>query len=263
MFSLPVGFQQRLGEIFDRIRAVDGWLSDREVECLAVLAASPTASGEILEIGTFRGRSTIVLSMAAGLSDSNHLVAVDPFILEGSKPEDNSGQPSARDLLEANLQKAGVSDRVEFHETYSQALGETWDRPIRLLWIDGDHSYEGAKADFDTFAPFLVEAGIIAFHDALHPHECVRVYREDVVESLHFWPCELCGSIGWAQYHRDAKSVAPFMKEKQELARRLRWLERIQRRDVTGLNKLRYKLTRSLVAHGRFRPQRSRGIAAA
>jgi len=38
-------------------------------------------------------------------------------------------------------------------------------RSIDLLFIDGDHSYEGAKSDFDTFSQFVRPGGIVAFHD--------------------------------------------------------------------------------------------------
>jgi cephalosporin hydroxylase len=38
-------------------------------------------------------------------------------------------------------------------------------RPIDFLFIDGDHSYEGVKADFEIYSPLVKEGGLIAFHD--------------------------------------------------------------------------------------------------
>ena len=38
-------------------------------------------------------------------------------------------------------------------------------RPVDVLFIDGDHHYAGAKADFDLYAPLVRSGGLIAFHD--------------------------------------------------------------------------------------------------
>jgi len=43
------------------------------------------------------------------------------------------------------------------------------DKKIDFLFIDGDHSYEGVKRDFEMYAPLVVKGGIIAFHDIV-PH---------------------------------------------------------------------------------------------
>lgn len=45
-------------------------------------------------------------------------------------------------------------------------------RKIDFLFIDGDHSYEGVKKDFQVYGKFVKHGGIIAFHDiVLHPPE--------------------------------------------------------------------------------------------
>lgn len=38
-------------------------------------------------------------------------------------------------------------------------------RPLDFLFIDGDHSYEGVRLDFETYAPLVRPGGLIAFHD--------------------------------------------------------------------------------------------------
>ena len=46
------------------------------------------------------------------------------------------------------------------------------DRPIDLLFIDGDHTYVGVKMDFEMYRPLVRKGGIIAFHDIVpHPPE--------------------------------------------------------------------------------------------
>ncbi len=41
-----------------------------------------------------------------------------------------------------------------------------WDKTIDVLFIDGDHTYKGCKADIENFAPFVKEGGTMLFHDA-------------------------------------------------------------------------------------------------
>ncbi|MDG0964309.1 MAG: class I SAM-dependent methyltransferase [Opitutales bacterium] len=43
-------------------------------------------------------------------------------------------------------------------------------KQIDLLFIDGDHSYKGVKADFEKFLPLVGENGVIAFHDICEDH---------------------------------------------------------------------------------------------
>jgi predicted O-methyltransferase YrrM len=54
-------------------------------------------------------------------------------------------------------------------------------RPLDFLFIDGDHSYDGVRADFETYAPLVRSGGIVAFHDiAKHP-------RQTKCEVDRFW----------------------------------------------------------------------------
>ena len=249
MAGLPTGFDSCLMEIDRLTDGVSGWLTDREREFLALAAACPVAEGVILEIGSFRGRSTIVLSKASSLTDATDIVAVDPLTYCGPGEPDDDGE-AARSIFNANLERAGVREQVEFHQTYSQDLGKDWDRPIRLLWIDGDHSYEGAKRDFDTFAPYLADGAIIAFHDILNFCEAVRVFHEDVVDSPGFGPVGIVGSIGWGRYSADPATCRPYRTEKASLSRRLAPLSRIRFEDRSRVTRVRYKVRRWLVPHG-------------
>ena len=77
------------------------------------------------------------------------------------------------------MKNAGVENVVEFHRQRSSELAGKWDasRKIRLLWIDGDHTYTGAKLDLDLLRPFLANGAIVAMHDVLHSHDGpVRVF---------------------------------------------------------------------------------------
>jgi len=125
-----------------------------------------------------------------------------------------------------------------------------WTRPIRFLWIDGDHTYRGSKGDIDLFRPHLVPGAIVALHDVLHTFEGpVRVFAEDLLGSEQFGPRACADRSGWAQYRpRDGGSGRD---ERLALRRRVARLIPFVRGDrkPTGLRKLRFKLLRGLVPH--------------
>ncbi len=257
--SLSVdGFPAALLAIRVAIAAVEGQLTTRETECLAWLAAHPTTRGEILEIGSFKGRSTIVLALASRLAGDTRIMAVDPLTSPSvTDPALGRNEASASKDFESNLAAAGVRSRVEFHQMFSHELAADWpkSRKIRLLWIDGDHTHAGVKRDFDLFSPYLADGAIVAFHDVLHHHGGpARVMAEDVLLSGNFGAAGLSGSIGWSQFFADPKGA---MKSTESKLRLYRQLSRIISYtafggDIEGVRKLGYKLARARAPHGDF-----------
>lgn len=255
--TLPGAFQETLRQIQDAVHHVDGWLTDRELSFLALLAACPTTQGTVLEIGSYRGRSTIVLALANRLTDDRRIVAVDPLPDEGPLARDESGKWTARALLTANLRQAGVEADVEFHPMCSHELAPRWTEPLRLLWIDGDHRYASTKQDFDLFVPYLADGAILAMHDVLSRYDgCIRVFTEDVLQSPHFGAAGICGSIGWAQYWHDPARAREHARRKSQLRGKLQPLisYHCAAEDPQGLAKLHYQLLRAQVPHQRVAP---------
>ncbi len=247
-------FPETLRAIHRALMGVDGWLSSRETEFLALLAACPTADGEILEIGSFRGRSTIALALAARLAPgrSSRLIAIDPLLDDDPLLSAPLATGRARETFFRNLEQAGVSEDIEFHQAYSYEVVQRWNRPLRLLWVDGDHSYRSTKQDFDLFSPFLADGAILALHDVLSPYEgCIRVFTEDVLRCPRFGAVGLCGSIGWAQYWSSRSATPGESRQKERLSERLRRLipYHCQTAPLRGLSKLRYKWLRARVPH--------------
>lgn len=262
--TLPtsVAFTSILAQIQQRLVGVEGWLTDREMEFLALAAARPTAEGEILEIGSFRGRSTIVLALASHATRPNTepdqpVIAIDPLLDDDPLLENPLPHGAAAQIFHANLRRAGVEHLVEFHRGFSYEIAATWDRPLRLLWIDGDHSYASTKQDFDLFAPHLADGAILAMHDVLSPYEgCIRVFLEDVLGSPNFAAAGLCGSIGWAQFQPNQPLSSTQSAAKRRLSQKLERLlpYHCQRGPLQGWSKLRYKLLRARVPHAPINP---------
>jgi cephalosporin hydroxylase len=57
-----------------------------------------------------------------------------------------------------------------------------WNSPIDVLLIDGDHSYEGVKADYEKYMPFVKDGGVILIHDILWVHKPVIKFFWDEIK---------------------------------------------------------------------------------
>ena len=237
--------------------SVEGQLTDREVRFLALLAAEPTARGEILEIGSFKGKSTIILAKAMALAGQARLVAVDPMTCPAITDPKLGPAKSSWGDFQANLERAGVKNAVEFHQMYSHDLAKDWHRKIRLLWIDGDHTYAGVKADFDMFSRHLANGAIVALHDMLRGFGGPdRVFLEEILASPHFGPVGICGAIGWAQFFADPQTAEPYRLAKAKFANRLRPLipYASRYRNLHGVARFKFRCLRVLVPHGEPTP---------
>ena len=254
---LPADFTAASEQAWQRVRAAPGYLTEREARFLALAAAAAPGHGAILEIGSFKGKSTVGLASIAAWYGLGRVVAVDPFTAPAHTDPNLRGAASSYDDFCRTLAAAGLTHQVEVHQAVSRDVARGWQRPIRLLWIDGDHTYAGAKEDLDLFAPHLVDGGIVALHDVLHPFEGpIRVFVEQVLRSERYGAAGCCGSIGWAQYRPRGGAVPRDAAGRAELARRAARLIALSAlgRDLRGLAKLRYKLLRARVPHGDVDP---------
>ena len=257
MIKLPENLDSFTEKLLAEAETVEGFLSHNEMRFLTMVAACPTAQGDVLEIGSFKGKSTVVLAKAAQLAGDERIYAVDPLTAPCETDPDLRGDESSLKDFKANIERCGIADAIEFHQMFSYQLAEEWTRPLRLLWIDGDHTYKGTKRDFDGFAPFLNDGGIIAIHDVLHAFDGgVRVFMEDILLSPNFGACGFCGSIGWAQYREDETKAVKFRSEKLSLYTKLSRLipHIVFNKQLHGLEKKIYKLKRSRVPRSLIKP---------
>lgn len=251
------GFRACLAGISSATEGVYGFLTSRETETLAALAAFAPQGGQILEIGSLRGKSAIVLALASRLAGERPMVAaVDPLPDVPPCAAGADGKPSAEAMLRANLAKAGVADQVTIYKMLSDELATSWQAPLRMLWIDGSHKYPAVKQDFAAFSKHLIDGGVLAMHDVLHPR-CdgpLRVFADEVLENDCYWPAGVSGTIGWARYHARGDISPSARQRKRRLAKRLRSLLPLQQQDqqLAGLARWVYRWRRLRVPHRGF-----------
>jgi len=103
----------------------------------------------IVEVGVYNGASTLCLSHF-----TKHIIGIDINQKNRKVIKEKIERNCAYDFIRADSQKSGAK--------LAYALGG---KQIDLLFIDGDHSYEGVKGDFNYFLPFMEPDGVIALHD--------------------------------------------------------------------------------------------------
>jgi len=67
-------------------------------------------------------------------------------------------------IFTENIKARGLDDSIVPIVGFSSTIRKTWKTPLRFIFIDGNHDYEYIRDDC-LWRQFLINAGIIAFHD--------------------------------------------------------------------------------------------------
>ena len=161
------------------IDPVDGWLTKLEAELLFALARDVPAGHAIVEIGSYKGRSTLTFSAGAG--SGVPIFAVDPHTGDRTQVERGEVVDTWAEFR-ANLASAGTQSVVPVRAPSVEAAKSYRGPEIGLLFIDGWHSTEAVLADWESWRPFLSTAPTIVFDDWNHPE--VRIAIDSLLPHL-------------------------------------------------------------------------------
>ncbi|MFF4183864.1 class I SAM-dependent methyltransferase [Streptomyces sp. NPDC001691] len=148
----------------------------REGLALYEAAACAGALGlPLLEVGTYCGRSTILLAAAARESGT---VAVTVDHHRGSEEQQAGweyhdptvvdpevGRMDTLPTFRRTLHAAGLEDHVIAVVGHSPQVARVWGGQLGFVFIDGGHTDEHANADYEGWAPKLAEGATLAIHD--------------------------------------------------------------------------------------------------
>lgn len=151
---------------------VEGYLTEAEGRALYELAKATPDTCEVVELGSYKGRSTICLAQGHPL-----VWTVDHWL--GETLDGGVGAVQFFDHIagtyqpdfNANLKRYGVRERVcAVDSDTADAASRLSGRRIGLLFIDAAHDYPAVHRDFAAWEPLLAEnGGVIAFHDSHFP----------------------------------------------------------------------------------------------
>ncbi|MFZ9481525.1 MAG: class I SAM-dependent methyltransferase [Ilumatobacteraceae bacterium] len=155
-------------EVMAKVADVDGWMSPGQAARLYAAAAATRPGQQIVEIGSFRGRSMIVMASAA--PEGVALVAIDPHAGNDRGPQEIEGFVAEADddnkVFLANLERAGVADRVRHVREFSDAAHGHVEGVVTVLYVDGAHRFAPARADIRDWGARVAPGGTLLIHDS-------------------------------------------------------------------------------------------------
>ena len=145
---------------------LDGLIPEAVGETLAAYAATVPLDLAIVEIGSYKGRSTAYLARGAMDGHGARVYAIDPWDLDGNENgRFGFAELATREAFDRQLRAAGVADQVTPIQGFSQTVARDWATPVGLLFVDGDHSEQAVHGDYEAWSPQLVEGATVIFDD--------------------------------------------------------------------------------------------------
>lgn len=193
--------------------AATGFMPPDEGDALYEAAMSLSrehAAMPIVEIGSYCGRSTIWLGAAARELETV-VFAVDHH--RGSEEnqagwewhdtslvDPETGRLDTLPHFRRTIHTAGLDDVVIAVVGESPIVAKRWTTPVGLLFIDGGHGVEPARADYAGWTPHVARGGLLAIHDVFpDPADGGRPPYEDIylpaIESGLFTEVRAVGSL--------------------------------------------------------------------
>jgi hypothetical protein len=129
----------------------------------------------LLEVGTYCGRSTVLLADAARRTGVTALTLDHHRGSEEQQPGWDYHDPGTVDpeiglmdtlpTFRRTLHRAGLEDHVVALVGRSPQVAAFWGTPLGLVFVDGGHTDEHANADYEGWAPHVAEGGLLVIHD--------------------------------------------------------------------------------------------------
>ncbi len=148
---------------------IPGMITPQAGKFLYTLCYMQDLEGDVVEIGSWQGRSSTFLARAVKESSNGKFYAIDHFAGNIGKEEFYAIDGSMSTLKEnfnENIAKFGLTNVVNLLDmANTKAVGKIKDKTIRFLFIDGDHTKQGVQKDIELFFPLLTKGSIVVFDD--------------------------------------------------------------------------------------------------
>jgi hypothetical protein len=147
---------------------IEGWLNDAQADRLRAAAQRLDGDATVVEIGSFRGKSAVVL--AAAVPSGARVVCIDPHLGSDRGPQeiaaDHERGEDDYEAFHANLARHGVTEVVEHVRALSSEALDAVDGPVDLLYVDGAHRFGPAGDDLVRWGARVRPGGTMLVHDS-------------------------------------------------------------------------------------------------
>jgi predicted O-methyltransferase YrrM len=151
-------------------RKVRGATPDEIMMTIADFAVQVPPDQEIVELGVFQGRTSLMLAWGARQGHGAHVTGIDAWDLDGNDYGPPFTDPGSHAWAKHNVMALGYNDRITLVRNFACDAAAVWDGPpVGLLFVDDDHSYAGARGAITSWAPNLAPGATIAVDDYGHP----------------------------------------------------------------------------------------------
>lgn len=146
---------------------LEGLIPEDVGAVLAFYAAKVPRDQAIVEVGSYKGKSTCYLATGARDGDGAHVWAVDAWDTDGNVTgRFGFAEPTTREAFERQVRSMRLWSRITPLRGFSVDVAATWEGPkIGLLYIDADHQAHNVRADFRSWEPHLQPGAIVIFDD--------------------------------------------------------------------------------------------------
>lgn len=174
--------------------SIEGWLTDAEGELLFRLASECPPGAPIVEIGSWKGKSTVWLACGVRDAGATQVFAIDPHQHSLEDPE-----AKTLDDLHANIARADVAAVVVPIVAASHTAAAAFARQPGVVFVDGNHLEDAVRADLADWFPKLLNGGVLALHDVLNERWSGprRALRAMLWRSTEITAVEFVDSIAW------------------------------------------------------------------
>lgn len=162
------GSDRTFDAVFRGIADVQGWMTRAQATRLWDRASETRAGQRIVEIGSYHGRSAIVL--ASGAPEGVEVITIDPHGGNDRGPQQFEGEfeQGQRDheTFVDNLSQAEVLHRIRHIRKASQDATADVSGQVEVVYIDGAHRYNPARADIVRWGAKVAPGGTLLIHDS-------------------------------------------------------------------------------------------------
>ena len=160
--------KRSIRHVASRTEVIEGQTTRAELVVLVRLASEVPSDQVIVEVGSYRGRSSVALGLGSKRGNGVRVYAIDPHTTVVTADGGQYG-PSDMAAMYRAIERFGLGEIIAVVACPSLVVCQGWQQPIGLLFLDGNHETDAVGSDFNGWWSHVAMGGILVFHDRTLP----------------------------------------------------------------------------------------------